>query len=598
MEYKQFWVMLVTATICLPHISCGEDLSAGRQKTERGNASAQNHLGDVYLAGQDVPRDVEGAAKRLRLAAEYGLADAQSLLGACYSKGEGVPQDYKEAAKWYRLAAEQGRAEAQYNLGLSYARGEGVPQDYANAYAWINLAAAQEHAAATQARTVILGKMTLAQIAEGQRLFLRYTDTPPKPGGNVPTEEGIDDWTITPSPNNQSNDDDLITACPAPPLMSPGQNELSAWRQKAERGDAAAQYKLGRAYYEGQGVPQDCKKAANWFRLAAEQGDVAAQTEMGLSFYHGKGARQNYKEAVKWFRLAAERGNSAAQVYLGDCYYFAKGVGYDSEEANKWYCLAVAQWNESNCLGRAADVKTRLWKYWSKSGADAAEFAVSSWLLPAAKQGFAEAQVYLGDCYASGNGIKRERPEVPAAPNPHEAVKWYRLAAEQGSAEAQTKLGNYYSGDRGILADVNEAVKWYRLAAEHGDAEAQYRLGLCYKFGAGVPKNFIKAVWWQCKAETQTLLKWEGGRDKALLTLFAGSSAFIALFFMRIRWSIEIQKNLAKDWPVLCATGIWALSLLYCLLFDTEVSMGAAFFPPIALAVNYIWWRLSNKREE
>ena len=322
MKYPRVWMLLVAVTICLPLMSRGKGLSMARKKAESGNASAQNYLGTVSLSGQDVPLDVEAAVKRLRLAAEYGLADAQSLLGACYSKGEGVPQDYKEAAKWYRLAAEQGRAEAQYNLGFSYSKGEGVPQDYASAYARVNLAATQGDAAAAQARSVILGKMTLAQIAEGQRLCQKYMDAPLKTGGNVPREEWAEGWTITPPPNSQSKDDDLITTHPVPPPMSHGPEELSALRQKAERGDAAAQYEMGRAYYGGQGVSQDYKKAASWFRFAAEQGNVAAQTELGLSFYHGKGARQNYKEAVKWFLLAAERGNSAAQVYLGGLLLF------------------------------------------------------------------------------------------------------------------------------------------------------------------------------------------------------------------------------------------------------------------------------------
>jgi len=43
--------------------------------------------------------------------AERGDAEAQDILGNMYYNGQGVPQDYKEAARWYRKAAEQGDAE-------------------------------------------------------------------------------------------------------------------------------------------------------------------------------------------------------------------------------------------------------------------------------------------------------------------------------------------------------------------------------------------------------------------------------------------------------------------------------------------------------
>ena len=53
----------------------------------------------------------------------------------------------------------------------------------------------------------------------------------------------------------------------------------------------------------------------------------------------------------------------------------------------------------------------------------------------AADQGIAEAQMKVGYCYATGNGVPK---------NLEEAAKWYRLAAEQGNAKAQITLGYYY----------------------------------------------------------------------------------------------------------------------------------------------------------
>jgi len=68
--------------------------------------------------------------------AEKGDAKAQNYLGEIYEKGLGIEPDYKAAANWYRQAAEQGYAAAQINLGKLYEEGRGVPQDMEKALFW------------------------------------------------------------------------------------------------------------------------------------------------------------------------------------------------------------------------------------------------------------------------------------------------------------------------------------------------------------------------------------------------------------------------------------------------------------------------------
>ena len=57
--------------------------------------------------------------------------------------------------------------------------------------------------------------------------------------------------------------------------------------KKAKAGDHDAQYNLGIMYAEGQGVPQDYKKAAEWFTRAADQGEALAQTSLGVMYDKG-----------------------------------------------------------------------------------------------------------------------------------------------------------------------------------------------------------------------------------------------------------------------------------------------------------------------
>jgi len=118
---------------------------------------------------------------------------------------------------------------------------------------------------------------------------------------------------------------------------------ISILQQKAEQGDADAQYELGRAYIISNGVPQDYKEAAKWVRLAAEQGVAKAQYALGRCYYIGAGVPQDYKEAVKWFRLAAEQDYAAAQSDMGLCYARGIGVPQDYVQAYAWYNIAAAQ---------------------------------------------------------------------------------------------------------------------------------------------------------------------------------------------------------------------------------------------------------------
>ena len=63
----------------------------------------------------------------------------------------------------------------------------------------------------------------------------------------------------------------------------------------AEQGDAEAQYRLGRLYTKGLGVPQDYTQAADLYRKAAEQGNAAAQRNLGWLYTKGLGVPQDYE---------------------------------------------------------------------------------------------------------------------------------------------------------------------------------------------------------------------------------------------------------------------------------------------------------------
>ena len=75
------------------------------------------------------------------------------------------------------------------------------------------------------------------------------------------------------------------------------------YRPLAERGNAEAQYRIGRMYEFGNGYAQDKAQGIAWVRKAAAQGHVDAEQELGVVYATGDGVAQDDVQAVAWFRL-------------------------------------------------------------------------------------------------------------------------------------------------------------------------------------------------------------------------------------------------------------------------------------------------------
>ncbi len=82
----------------------------------------------------------------------------------------------------------------------------------------------------------------------------------------------------------------------------------------AAKGDANAEALLGRAYYEGVGVPQNYATALEWLNRAVAQGNADAMFFLGLMYEHGRGVPQNIPKSVDLFDRAAAKGQGYARM--------------------------------------------------------------------------------------------------------------------------------------------------------------------------------------------------------------------------------------------------------------------------------------------
>jgi TPR repeat protein len=164
---------------------------------------------------------------------------------------------------------------------------------------------------------------------------------------------------------------------------------LSALQYAADQGHPAAQWKLGRMYADGDGVPHDDLRAFNYFsqiantnpdeapgtpqarlvanafvalghyyltgipnsKVAADParardmfgyaatyfGDAEAQFELGRFYLNGTPGDPH--QAARWFQLAATKGYCRAQVALGDMLFQGQAVPRQAARGLMWLTL-------------------------------------------------------------------------------------------------------------------------------------------------------------------------------------------------------------------------------------------------------------------
>ena len=55
-------------------------------------------------------------------------------------------------------------------------------------------------------------------------------------------------------------------------------------------------------------MKRDDAEAVRWYRKAAKQGYAKAQYNLGVAYENGQGVKQDHDEAVRWYLKAAEQG--------------------------------------------------------------------------------------------------------------------------------------------------------------------------------------------------------------------------------------------------------------------------------------------------
>ena len=255
---------------------------------------------------------------------------------------------------------------------------------------------------------------------------------------------------------------------------------LEHWRATAKRGDADAQFNLGRMYADGEGVERDMNESIKWYRLAATNGHPEAQFNLGVIFTPGLGERRNIHEAISLYEQAFANGIAEAAHNLAVIYDDGIEVEKDSRKAIKWYTRAAEN-------GLALSQHKLAVLFSNGTGVVKDNTAAFRLFLAAAEQGDSASQHNLAVSYDRGIGVNTDSQK---------AMYWYQNAADKGFQESQYWLGLKYAKGEGVKKNMINAFVWIRYASEQGHPDSQCLLSSFYYYGEGVFVDYIEAYKW------------------------------------------------------------------------------------------------------
>jgi len=148
-----------------------------------------------------------------------------------------------------------------------------------------------------------------------------------------------------------------LLALPAPAFAAttpdPAQYEktATAYRQRADRGDAEAALQLGNLLNRGQVPVAKFGSAADWYKKGCALGNLSACHNVGVAYENGRnGVGRDYAEAATWYLQAAERAFLPSQFNLAALHANSHVTSLDNREGLKW--LLVAQKSARQCADK------------------------------------------------------------------------------------------------------------------------------------------------------------------------------------------------------------------------------------------------------
>lgn len=492
-----------------------------RLAVTKQDIDAQYLLGYRYEIGKTVKRSHKKAINWYKKAANKNHLDAQYRIGVLYYK----QKNYKKARYWLKKRAKNGHADSQYYFAKTYRYGLGTKEQTTLARKWFTKAAKQGHADAQYELGIQFQKGIGAQ--KNRKIAIKWLNKSAKQG-------------------NKKAKRLLAKYSPSKPKLSPAEQFMKTNIRLARKGNASAQFKLGKAYRDGKKTKVNLKKSYYWFKKAAKQNHTDAQYNLALIYITGNAAaKKDIQKAKEWLTKAANKnhkpsnkklnelaviaqneqrelkfqavvdeannGNAAQQFDLGMRYLLGYQVAIDKQQAFYWINKAAAknhplaqyqlanQYMSGNFLNQDIPLSIHLFSKAAEQKIEKAKLALQYFaengfeLIVKAEAGDKEAQYQLATSYLE-NSIQSEKEK---------GVKWLQAAALQSHPIALLELGKMYQSGSLVEKDNVKAFESFTKAAELDNPDAQYQLSLMYQNGRGTTRDLSLAARWLSRAASQ-----------------------------------------------------------------------------------------------
>ncbi len=389
------------------------------------------------------------AIERYQKAAELGHTASLYKLGKFYRDANGVPRDYAKALDYFQQAAELDDPIGNLNLGLAYEYGHGVKIDARKAYQLYQEA-------------LDLGSY-YAEFAIGNLLASG------KLGERV--------W----------------------------EEAIPHWEEAAEYGIRDALIRLGDAYRDGTGVPQNISMADNYYTKSAR-----------LSYYPDE--RTNLRSWILGLRFPDEVRSSPTAILdiraqeLGGyplagyelAFMNLNGIGFKQNDKKAYKKFLKS----AKLVGR--ELKTRLGDSFQKYYSPTEELQDRQ--IPVTAEDEELLNAGIESCYQVANLLLNEKINKASA---EDSLAWFKTAAKLGHEKAQFELGKLYLNGKYVATDKDEGWRWILesatlLPAAKHFAAARYFDGTHPSLGREKAVELLRSAATAGLQESLDLLKQEG----------------------------------------------------------------------------------------
>lgn len=388
-----------------------------RNMAEKGTHEAQYRLGLVYSNGFGIPPDDSEAAAWMRKAAAQGSWGALIWLEKSLRHNP-TKTNFEEVEKLYRVLAEQGSAQGQQYLAkFVFQR-----RNYAESYHWIKLSNQENtsypdepHLSKREMLGEIENASTTAQLDSYRKAVYSWRPT----GFSDLENKALEGDAAAAKQVEKFYSTRAVYNYAGPEYRERAFTDAIKWqRLLAEKGNASAQFELGKLYAEMKDKRGD-EGAEHWYLKAASQGHGEAMEALGYLYYKGIDGKKDYDSALKWWTRAAETAHGwhpgSNLVHLLTA---GEQLKPDYVTAYKWQIISKAY----NGISEGEDILSpehyalkdnkKISDKMNQENIAEAELNAQEWLLKKANNSDVRAQRALAKSYAMGFFGKRDLEEA------------------------------------------------------------------------------------------------------------------------------------------------------------------------------------------